>query len=91
MTRFAAIEAGGTKFRVAIAEDRTVIADTTIPTTVPGETVGASIEFIRAAGKVAAVTGAASGVGKAVAADSMAHVKTRKRLVVDEHPFTPTA
>jgi len=28
--------------------------------------------------------------GKAVAADSMAHVSTRKRLVVDEHPFTPT-
>ena len=28
--------------------------------------------------------------GKAVAADSMAHVKTRKRLVVEEHPFTPT-
>jgi len=27
--------------------------------------------------------------GKAVAADSMAHVKTRKRIVVDEHPFTP--
>ncbi len=29
--------------------------------------------------------------GKAVAADSMAHVKSRTRLVVDEHPFTPTA
>jgi hypothetical protein len=28
--------------------------------------------------------------GKAVAADSLAHVSTRKRLVVDEHPFTPT-
>ena len=28
--------------------------------------------------------------GKAVAADSMAHVRTRTRLVVDEHPFTPT-
>jgi len=28
---------------------------------------------------------------KAVAADSMAHVKTRTRLVVNEHPFTPTA
>lgn len=27
--------------------------------------------------------------GKAVAADSLAHVKTRKRLVVAEHPFTP--
>ena len=29
-------------------------------------------------------------LGKAVAADSMAHVKTRKRLDVDEHPFIPT-
>ncbi|MEO3430227.1 EthD family reductase [Pelagibius sp. CAU 1746] len=29
--------------------------------------------------------------GKAVAADSLAHVKDRKRIVVDEHPFTPTA
>lgn len=29
--------------------------------------------------------------GKAVAADSLAHVKTRKRLVVEEHPFTPAA
>lgn len=29
--------------------------------------------------------------GKAVAADSMAHVKARTRIVVDEHPFTPTA
>ena len=29
--------------------------------------------------------------GKSVAADSMAHVKSRTRLVVDEHPFTPTA
>ena len=28
--------------------------------------------------------------GKAVAADSMAHVKDRKRIVVQEHPFTPT-
>ncbi len=29
--------------------------------------------------------------GKSVAADSMAHVKDRTRIVVDEHPFTPTA
>jgi uncharacterized protein (TIGR02118 family) len=28
--------------------------------------------------------------GKAVAADSLAHVRARTRLVVDEHPFTPT-
>jgi fructokinase len=47
MTRFAAIEAGGTKFRVAIAEDREVVADTTIPTTLPDDTLNASIDFIR--------------------------------------------
>jgi uncharacterized protein (TIGR02118 family) len=29
--------------------------------------------------------------GKAVAADSMAHVKDRRRIVVDEHPFNPGA
>lgn len=28
--------------------------------------------------------------GKAVAADSQARVKTRTRLIVSEHPFTPT-
>ena len=52
---FAAIEAGGTKFRVAITEGREVVADTTIPTTTPDETLGASIDFIRNHGTVAAV------------------------------------
>lgn len=47
---FAAIEAGGTKFRVAISEGRKVVADTTIPTTTPDETLGASIDFILAGG-----------------------------------------
>jgi fructokinase len=55
MTRFAAIEAGGTKFRVAVSEDREIVADTTIATTMPRETVDASIEFIRSQGNVAAV------------------------------------
>ncbi len=54
MTRYAAIEAGGTKFRVAVAEDREVVADTTIPTTTPDETLGATIDFIMANGPVAA-------------------------------------
>ena len=54
MTRYAAIEAGGTKFRVAIAEERDVVADTTIPTTTPEETLAASIDFIRSAGPIAA-------------------------------------
>ncbi|MCP4965750.1 MAG: ROK family protein [bacterium] len=51
---FAAIEAGGTKFRVAISEGRKIVADTTIATTTPDETLGASIDFIRSGG-VAAV------------------------------------
>lgn len=55
MTRFAAIEAGGTKFRVAIAEGREILSDTTLPTTVPDETLGASIDFIRAEGGAEAV------------------------------------
>ncbi len=41
------IEAGGTKFRVAIGRSQHLLADTTIPTTSPAETVGASIEFFR--------------------------------------------
>ncbi|MDJ0924424.1 MAG: ROK family protein [Acidimicrobiia bacterium] len=44
---FGAIEAGGTKFRVAIARGRDVIADTTIPTRTPHETLTATIEFLR--------------------------------------------
>lgn len=52
---FAAIEAGGTKFRVAIAQDREIITDTTVPTTTPDATLGAAIEFIRSAGPVEAV------------------------------------
>ena len=51
----AAIEAGGTKFRVALARDREVLADTTIPTNVPGETISAAIDWIRDADPIAAV------------------------------------
>ena len=52
---YAAVEAGGTKFRVAIAEGRNVIADTTIPTTTPDETLAATVRFIRDWGEIAAV------------------------------------
>ena len=52
---YAAIEAGGTKFRVAIARGREVVADTTIPTTTPDETLGATIDFIREWGAVTSV------------------------------------
>jgi fructokinase len=49
---YAAIEAGGTKFRVAVARGREIVADTTIPTTTPDETLGAAIDFIRQWGVV---------------------------------------
>jgi fructokinase len=51
---YAAIEAGGTKFRVAIARGRELVADTTIPTTTPDTTLGATIDFIRRWGEVSA-------------------------------------
>jgi fructokinase len=51
---YAAIEAGGTKFRVAVSEGRELVADTRIPTTTPDETLGATIEFIRNWGEVSA-------------------------------------
>lgn len=44
--RFAAIEAGGTKFRVAIGRGNEVLADTTIQTTTPDETIGTTIDWI---------------------------------------------
>ena len=52
---YAAIEAGGTKFRVALARGRDIVIDTTIPTTTPGATLGATIDFIRGWGTVDAV------------------------------------
>lgn len=52
---YAAIEAGGTKFRIAISEGRKLVADTTIPTTTPDETLSATIEFIRSWDEVSAV------------------------------------
>lgn len=42
-----AIEAGGTKFRVGVAQGREFLADTTVPTTSPGETIGATLDFFR--------------------------------------------
>lgn len=53
--QFAAIEAGGTKFRVAVARGRESVADTTIPTTSPDETISAAIDFIRGVGPVRSV------------------------------------
>lgn len=42
----AAIEAGGTKFRVAVGVGLQIEADTTVPTTTPEETIGATMEFL---------------------------------------------
>lgn len=58
-TYYAAIEAGGTKFRVAVAQERTLVADITIPTTTPDETIGATISFIRDSGYDVAAAGIA--------------------------------
>lgn len=45
---FAVIEAGGTKFNCAIIDgNRNIIAETRIPTTIPSDTIGASIDFFR--------------------------------------------
>lgn len=51
---YAAIEAGGTKFRVAIALGRDIVTHTTIPTTTPEETLAAVVDFIRDWGTVTA-------------------------------------
>ncbi len=54
-TTYAAIEAGGTKFRVAVARGRDIIADTTIPTTTPNATLGATFEFLRGRDEITSV------------------------------------
>ena len=49
--RIALIEAGGTKFIVGVAsEDRSIVARTRIPTSMPDETIPAAIEWLRAQG-----------------------------------------
>jgi fructokinase len=53
--RYAAIEAGGTKWRVAIARGREFVSDTTIPTTTPHETIGATIDWVAGNEPVASV------------------------------------
>lgn len=50
--QYAAIEAGGTKWRVAIARGRDIVADITIPTTTPDETIGATTDWILNQGPV---------------------------------------
>jgi len=57
---YAGIEAGGTKWRVAIGRSPDLITDITIPTTDPNETIGACIEFIRGAGLPVVAVGIAA-------------------------------
>lgn len=57
---FGAIEAGGTKFRVAVVSGRRLLADTTIPTTSPSETLAAAVSFLAAAPQDLAGVGIAS-------------------------------
>lgn len=47
---YAAIEAGGTKWRVGIGRSPQLVADATIPTTDPDTTISACVEFIRGSG-----------------------------------------
>jgi fructokinase len=48
----AAVEAGGTKMICAVARDpATILHQTSIPTTAPGETIAAMVAFFRAAGE----------------------------------------
>ena len=57
---YAAIEAGGTKWRVAVGRSPDLVADTTIPTTDPDATISACIEFIRSSGFPVAGVGISS-------------------------------
>lgn len=59
--RIALVEAGGTKFIVGVARgDRAIEARTRIATTAPDETIGAAIDWLRAAGGDYAAVGIAS-------------------------------
>jgi fructokinase len=48
---FGGIEAGGSKFRVAIGNGPRLVADATIPTTTPDETLDAVVDFFRSSGQ----------------------------------------
>ena len=57
---YAAVEAGGTKWRVALGRSPELVADATIPTTDPEATISACVEFIRRSGVAIAGVGIAS-------------------------------
>ncbi|MET0240578.1 MAG: ROK family protein [Sphingobium sp.] len=58
MTLHGCIEAGGTKFIAGIVrDDRTILAETRIPTTTPDETIGRTLHWLKeqACGRIAAI------------------------------------
>ena len=57
---YGAIEAGGTKFRVAVSRGRELIGDITIPTTTPEETLRATVDYLMNCGVALAGVGIAS-------------------------------
>jgi fructokinase len=57
---YAAIEAGGTKWRVAVGRSPDLVAETTVPTTNPDTTIPACVDFIRSSGYAIAGVGIAS-------------------------------
>ena len=55
-TRYAAVEAGGTKFRAAVVDaDLTIVEQVWVPTTTPDETIGACEAFFAEQGPVTAL------------------------------------
>jgi fructokinase len=57
---YAAIEAGGTKWRVAVGRSPDLVAETTVPTTDPDTTISACVDFVRSSGYAIAGVGIAS-------------------------------
>lgn len=57
---YAAVEAGGTKWRVAIGRSPDMVVEATIPTTGPDTTISECVEFIRESGVPIAGVGIAS-------------------------------
>ena len=57
---YAAIEAGGTKWRVAVGRSPDLVAETTVPTTDPDTTISACVDFVRSSGYAVAGVGIAS-------------------------------
>jgi fructokinase len=56
MTLYGCVEAGGTKLIVGVLDEaRAIVAETRIATTLPDETIGAAVEWLRGHGPLAAI------------------------------------